>query len=154
MISITEVKRKDLNSRAVDRICSILIPAFEKANVGKECNSFEFKHFWLSLLNGTPPAVLFLLRDEGVIVGILGGLVFDDPLTGLRYAAKIVWRVAPSHGGLGWGMKLLQSFEWWAKDHDCDRVVVSGSSNEWIDLQDKVKPLGYVPYQVEFMKEI
>ncbi len=144
----------DLDNETVDQICHLLIPIFQKSNVGDSCNPFAFQHLWKSLSQQDPPAVLFLLRDGNKILGLLGGVTFDDPLTGIRYAAEVVWRVSPEVGGQGWGLKLLQVFEWWAREHECKRVVLHSSTKEEIALSQKVGPLGYNPYQVEFLKEI
>ena len=145
----------DLDNETVDQICSLLVPAFQASNIGDSCNSFEFQHLWRSLQqNNGLPAILFLLRDGNKIFGLLGGVTFDDPLTGLRYAAEVVWRVSPEAGGQGWGLKLLQRFEWWAGSQGCKRIVLHGSTKEEVALCQKIGPLGYNPYQIEYVKEI
>ncbi len=144
----------DLDNETVDQICSLLIPIFQASNVGDSCNSFEFQHLWRSLSQQDPPSVLFLLKDGDRVLGLIGGVTFDDPLTGLRYAAEVVWRVSPEAGGQGWGLKLLQRFEWWARENKCKRVVLHSSTREEVAFCQKVGPLEYNPYQVEFLKEL
>jgi len=154
MIEIVNADELDLDIDSIDQLCEILLPAFRKANIGESCNAFEFRHLWETLLTQDPPAALFILRENQEILGVLGGITYEDPLTGIKYAAEVVWRVAPKAGGQGWGMKLLQAFEWWARDQNCKRIVLHGSAAEVCNLGNKIRPLGYRDYQVEFMKEI
>lgn len=154
MVEIVRMKREDLDSETVDRICEIMTPIFKEAGIGRGCVAMGFKGFWDMMLSQVPPAALFLLMDDEKIGGLIGGIVFDDPMTEERYAAEVMWRVVPAAQHFGWGMKLLQSFEWWAREQGCKRIVIHGSAGHLEELGEKILPLGYAPYQVEFMKEI
>ena len=150
MLYIVQVQSRDLKRNIVEQICDLLLPEFRKNGIGDSCNSFEFQHMWDTLLKGERPAALFLFINDKRVCGLLGGVTFDDPLTGLRYAAEVVWCIDPEYRGMGWGTKLLQSFENWAKLNDCSRVVIHVSSRR---LSNCV-PSEYFPYQIEFLKEL
>jgi hypothetical protein len=152
VIEIVRAKKEDINAEVADLICGFLLPAFKRSKIGTECSAFAFEHFWKGVIEGTPPAALFLLKDGNEILGLIGGLTFRDPLTNLLYGAEVVWRV--KGGGHGWGIKLLQAFEWWAASEGCSRIVLHGSFKELHSLDSKISPLGYNRYQVEWMKEI
>ena len=154
MIEIIEATESDLSAQNIDQICGLLEPIFKKTNVGQSCNSFELRHLWESLLWKSTPATLFLLIDGPKILGLIGGFTFDDPLTKIRYAAEVMWRVSPEAGGQGWGLKLLQSFERWARENGCSRTVIHGSALDQARTNKKVSPLGYSQYQIEYMKEL
>jgi GNAT superfamily N-acetyltransferase len=131
-----------------------MIPKFKQCNVGDTLSAFEFKHFWQSMEDEGRPSVLLLLKSDFRVVGLLGFVLFTDPLTGLRYAAEVIWNVDQGFVGEGWGMKLLEESERIAREEGCQRMVLHCSAMGMNRLQKKIEPRGYKPYQAEFLKEL
>lgn len=69
-----------------------------------------------ALLISNPSGVL-LVRDlgGGELVGMLGGSIFDHPLSGERTAGELFWYSPPKYRGVT-GVRLLKAFEAWARE--------------------------------------
>ena len=74
MVEIVRMKREDLDSETVDRICEIMTPIFKEAGIGRGCVAMGFKGFWDMMFSQVPPAALFLLMDDEKIGGLIGGI--------------------------------------------------------------------------------
>jgi len=79
-----------------------------------------------SLIDRDNATLLCLHSDEGVIVGYLGMVVFDNPIGVGMIASEHNWFVHPDHRGMG-SIKLLRAAQQWAKDQGCAHVVFNAS---------------------------
>jgi len=80
----------------------------------------KFYHFWTIMLSSGKGAMFFLEDDHDCIVGLISGLVHDDPTTGKRLAAHMNWRVSRRGGGLA----LLSALEGWARSVGAGALTV------------------------------
>ena len=91
------------------------------ADIGRSFDPAYFVKFWTAMLT-EGFGVVFLLEQEGVIQGAIGGLAMDDPYNGEMVASEMFWYVAEGHrGGIGSG-RLYKAFETWAVEQCCSEI--------------------------------
>jgi len=65
-------------------------------------------------------AAIFVVERDGAVIGMLGGIVFQQPFSGELIASELFWWLDTAHRGHGaW---LLKRFEKWAKELGAVRV--------------------------------
>lgn len=117
-------------------------------------NPEGFYCFWSEALYDTDHYCMFLVMDGNDVVGILAGALAHDPLTYRIGAYEFHWRV--SSRGKGYGMKLVEAFEEWARQQGATHVFLHGRTDKG-DAQRvarKTKKAGYVISGFQCMKEI
>lgn len=72
--------------------------------------------------------VIFLAENAGEILGGIGGVKFQEDLSGEWYAVEKFWYMKPEYRKSSAGIKLLRSFERWAVANGCEYSAM-------IDLQ-------------------
>ena len=91
------------------------------ADIGRRFDAAHFVKFWTVMLT-EGFGVVFLLEQEGVIQGAIGGLAMDDPYNGEMVASEAFWWVLPEYrGGIGSG-RLYKAFETWAVELCCSEI--------------------------------
>lgn len=56
---------------------------------------------------------IFAFERDGELIGMLGCMIFDHPVSGEKIASEVFWWVEPESRGVGFD--LLRQFEKWAK---------------------------------------
>lgn len=65
-------------------------------------------------------AIIYVVEHEESVIGMLGGVVFQQPFSGEIIASELFWWLDPNHRGHGgW---LLKRFEKWAAAKGATRV--------------------------------
>lgn len=95
--------------------------------------------------------VFVVAEQDGALVGMLGGMVYDHFLTNARTANECVWWVEPSARGGVVAKGLLTAFEAWARERGA-RFIDIGSWNPRLDRW--YARLGYAPRERLFVKEL
>ncbi len=143
--------RKALSSDSLD--FALLAKAFLKESkypfsldLAKLLENFE-----AALKN--PDFCLFLLEDEGGLVGMLVGGIASPLFSTDRVATELAWFVDPSYRDGVSAYKLLASYEKWAVDIGCTFVTMID-----IDTLESLEPLytrkGYTLTEKTYVKEI
>ena len=78
-----------------------------------------FIQSWTGLLN-SDVGVIFMQREAGKIVGLLGGVAYPDVNTGRLVATEFFWFVRES--ARGGGLRLYKDFERWAQARGCQTI--------------------------------
>lgn len=121
-MEIVRATSKDLTNPCLYDIDKILTEEFKKDKSGRIFNQASFLLLWKSILD-LGLGVLFLLKSEdGSVHGILGASLTPDFLTGDMVATELVWVV--DNQGHGNGMRLLESFESWAKESGANIIAI------------------------------
>ena len=111
-----------------------------------------FVKVWTGLIE-SGSGVIFGLRDKGVIVGAIGGLVFPDLYSGVLRATEMFWFVRGESRGDG--LRLFHALEDWAKMRQCTQIVMVHLSDSMPDrLKGIYERLGFIEMETHFVKEI
>lgn len=101
---------------------------------------------FVSRILNNPDGVVFLADD-----GILVGQKTPSPYGTFDIALENVWWVAPSKRNNGLGRELLEAFEAWAKEKNCQLISVSCMNEEVGQMYEK---LGYKLQECTYLKEV
>jgi GNAT superfamily N-acetyltransferase len=82
------------------------------ALLGQKLNEAHYETVWRLKLRGDLGAI-FLLEDDGDIVGGIGAIKAQDMLSADWYAIEAFWYVKPEHRGGLWSVRLMKRFEEW-----------------------------------------
>jgi GNAT superfamily N-acetyltransferase len=137
----------------VHQLESLLPLAFDFSGLaGIELNQEAWLDNWRRLIDsGT--GVIFAIKKELEPIGVIGGVFFNDINTGKRVAAEFFWFV--KDGARGDGMKLLKRFELWAKENNCQEIMMVHLSNSMPgSLKKLYERLGYREIETQYKKEI
>lgn len=94
--------------------------------------------------------VIWILNDFD---GMFGAMKYRNINNGMLTACEIFWFVAESKRGQG--MELLKTFESWAKQEGCKRIIMAYLEDLMPDvLKNVYKRRGYKPMEVHYVKEI
>jgi GNAT superfamily N-acetyltransferase len=152
-MKIVKADIKDLTTENAEKIGRFMDLGFANEKIARTFHVDNFLAFYRQILP-TGIGVLFFLMDGDEILGLIGGAVHPDVITGHNMAAEITWRV--SAAGAGWGMKLLEEFTTWAKERGATRMVVHlrADEGEFERLKDKLKRREFDISGYQFMKEL
>lgn len=112
----------------------------------------RFEAVWTTLLaSGT--GVVLGLREDGEVVGTIGGVVYAEPYSGDLIATEFFWFVRP--GRRGGGMRLYRAFEAWAREQNCTQIRMGHLSDS---MPQKVKRvyerLGFEEVETNYAKPL
>ena len=97
--------------------------------------------------------VIFLLKRELDIIGVIGGIKYPDVNSGELIATEMFWFVDQEKRGNG--IKLFKRFESWARDNKCKSIIMVHLIDS---MPDKLKKLytryGYKPIEISYKKEL
>ncbi len=132
---------------------SVLVARFS-ADMGRRFDVAYFCKFWRVILENDL-GVIFLLEQEGVIQGVIGGLLGPDSNNGDRIAAETWWYVLPEYrGGFGGG-RLYKTLETWAMEQCCvelQMVFLDASMPE--RLEEFYMRQGYEKIETRYSKKL
>lgn len=98
-------------------------------------------------------AHLFIMEDEGKMIGGLGCVVGPDLHTPRIIAVETYWYVHPDYRGMG--RKLLDYFEQWAKDNGCNATAMICMTDSMSDsLEHLYFRRGYKLIEKHYLKEV
>ena len=96
---------------------------------------------------------VFLLKQNDAIVGGLGAIKAPDLHTGCLMAIECFWFVSPGHRG--GGLKLLESFEAWAREEGCVKAAMIHLEDSQPGPLEKIYARrGYLLAERHYIKEI
>lgn len=112
----------------------------------------EFVKTWTMLFD-MGLGVMFVLEQDGVVKGGIGGVVTKDPNDGALTATEMFWFVLPdSRGG---GLGLLEAFENSAKKAGAKRIGMIHLLNLMPDVLAKLYTRrGYKAIETHYIKEL
>lgn len=74
----------------------------------------------MSRIVASEEAIIYVVEQDSAVIGMLGGVVFQQPFSGEIIASELFWWLDPDHRGHGgW---LLKRFEKWAAGKGATRV--------------------------------
>jgi GNAT superfamily N-acetyltransferase len=89
------------------------------------------------------------------VAGALGCIKGPDLHSPRLIAIETFWWVAPEYGGKGIGKKLLDAFEQWAKDENCDDVAMVHLSDSYPEsLEQLYIRRGYALAEKHYVKHL
>ncbi len=113
-----------------------------------------FIHNWNLLLKGNIGAMWRLVLDNSS-VGFLGAILMPDVNNGDLVATEMFWYVSPSYRKSMWGIRLLTTFEKWAKEIGAKRVVMAHLTNPEGEVLGKFYTRkGYTLTESHYVKEL
>lgn len=110
----------------IEDVPRIMACAREFTSVIPDCplNVSHYGDVWRGLLRSDLAAIFLLEDDSENVVGGIGGVTNPDLLTGRKMAVELFWYVKESHRGGTWPVRLLASYERWAKNQGCYDVAM------------------------------
>jgi GNAT superfamily N-acetyltransferase len=99
------------------------------------------------LASNRKDAIIIAIEDKGFIAGIAKKFPYGD----VRIATEIGWWVEPEHRKSKIGGQLIDAFEYWASQVNCEIVTMMCLTEE---LRGYYEKRGYVLSELAFMKEI
>lgn len=107
---------------------------------------------WQKIIE-TKIGILLLLINEGNIVGVLGGIKYQDVNSENLIASELFWFVEKEHRGQG--SELLELFEKWAKINKCKKIIMVHLADLMPDrLEVFYRRKGYRKMEVHYVKEV
>lgn len=98
-----------------------------------------------------PNGMIFVLERAEEVVGMIGFMVFDHPISGDSMASELFWWVDPEHrNGLG-GVQLLRRAEQWARRAGATRMQMIAPDEHVGSFYQR---LGYEPLETTFQRTL
>lgn len=101
------------------------------------------------LLQTEAGGVFVIARADGVLVGMIGLLLFENPITGEATASELFWWVDPECRGQG--VRLLKRAEAWAKASGAEQLHMVAPTAAVGELYDR---LGYEFLEATYRKAL
>lgn len=98
------------------------------------------------ILNSSPTERIIIFSDVGFIVGAVTPFLFGPH----KLATEVAWWVEPDYRGNGEGLKLLEAFEYWAKNVAEVKLISMSSLDKTVEKYYKKN--GYKLYERAYMK--
>ena len=127
---------------------------FTEGRLPGRYNAASYLHFWRGLLTSGRGVIFQLSTSAGEAMGWIGGMLFDDPLTGDLVVMESFWFAYPKHRGLG-AIKLIKRLEQWARDHRAVRLVMACLNAINFEIMgDLYTRAGFQPTETFYLKEL
>ena len=112
-------------------------PLFDKATVGE---------LILAFIKAAPTEKIIILDDFGFIAG----QATQFPFGPYRMASEVAWWIDPDSRGENKGSKLMEAFEYWAKEVAlCDFISMTSLDKK---VENIYKKKGYKLYERAYMR--
>lgn len=98
-------------------------------------------------------AHMFIMDDDGVMIGGIGCIVSPDLMNGDLMAIETYWFVSPDHRGHG--IRLVSYLEQWAREHGCKSIAMihlTDSHPKRLELLYQRR--GYIAIETHYVKEL
>lgn len=103
----------------------------------------------VTLLGDSEVGTVFVLELRGVVVGMIGLLLFQHPIAGEPTVAELFWWVEPEYRG--GGIRLLKRAEQWARDQGAVKMHMIAPTP---DIGQMYERLGYEPIEVSYQRTL
>lgn len=118
------------------------------ADYGLNLNTPNFKEEMFSYVDSS-----FVAEKNGELVGIIAGKIINFPFSVDKIYQEAIWFVCKEYRSFG--LRLMNRLTEWCKEQDIKFLVTSRMINLQSDKLDVVyKHLGFVPYEVNYIKNI
>ncbi len=98
-------------------------------------------------------ATVLVAEKNGELMGALGFIKAPDLHNGEMIAIETFWFTAPEHRGIG--LYLLDAFEEWAKENDCDKTAMIHLADSMPDrLEQLYIKRGYRLAEKHYLREV
>lgn len=95
----------------------------------------------------------FMLKFDGIIVGILAGKIGSDICSDLLVYEEILWFVEKEHRR--YGVKLLRNVMDWCREVKITRMTMSGMHNSKFEkLTSLYEKMGFKPQETRFVIQL
>lgn len=110
---------------------------------------------WQSIISELDIGTILVYESDGRVQGTLGGLCVRCSMTGQLEAIEAFWYIMPEARGSVGGIKLLKSFEQWARERGAVRVKMMHLSDlNASRVRDMYLRMGYSPLESAYSKEL
>jgi GNAT superfamily N-acetyltransferase len=92
---------------------------------------------------------VFVAERDGRVVGGIGMLWFENPLSGEPSASELFWYIEPEHRGIG--VRLLKRGEQWARDMGAEKLHMIAPTPAVSQLYER---LGYAYLETTYQKAL
>jgi GNAT superfamily N-acetyltransferase len=117
----------------------------------KRFDEQRFIALWTELINNA--GVIFLLEQDRIVTGALGGALYPDAYSSDLVATEFFWFVTESARGGRGGIALYRSFEDWARDRGAAEIRMVHLLDSMPEKLERVyKHFGFQPVEVHFVK--
>ena len=100
-------------------------------------------------LLSTEAGAVFVSDRDGALVGMIGMIVFDNPITGESTVSELFWWVEPEHRGCG--LRLLKRAEQWGRESGARKVHMIAPTPDVARLYER---LGYEQLETTFQRAL
>ena len=105
-----------------------------------------------SLVDQTGDA-MFLLIDDGNIVGMISGVVLPNRMSGGKMFQEFMWFVKPRYRTQG--IRLLKTLEAWCRSNGVNTIMMAVMHDKMNDKLDHMyKKMGYKPIETHYMRRL
>lgn len=105
----------------------------------------------LERLIANDDGAIFVAERDGLVVGMLGLLVFQHPMSGRLVATEAFWWLDPAHRG--YGVYLLRRGERWAKGRGAQTLSLMAPADK-PRVAEIYEAIGYERVEVTFQKSL
>jgi len=141
-----------LDSSEISKLIPLAMEFIAESGEDIPFNAEHFKATWETLL-ASKAGHIIKCEKNGEIVGALGFLVYHDILSGELKASETFWFMKPSYRGSG--VKLLEEFEYTAKNMGVKRIMMAHLKNL---MPEKIKSVylsrGYKEIETQYERVI
>lgn len=98
-------------------------------------------------------AVCFVHDVNGAAQGLIMGTAFDHPYGAVRVSKDSMWFIDPAYRGGSAAMQMLDAFENWAREQDCQFGGIVGMGED-PNIKKLLERRGYRVAEVNFIKAL
>jgi len=133
-----------------DQVCE-MVEEFHRDSLHEY--GLEFNRDSIEKYEKTHVGTTFVLEVEGEIVGIIGGLVIDQPVANKKVFQETIWFVKKSNRKHG--SRQLSYLENWCLVNEVDQIIMAFMHNSMGErLYDFYQRMGYKPMETHLIKEV
>lgn len=119
----------------------------------KTFNLDRFCSAWQGFIESGAGVIFGLFDEDGNVRGAVGGICFPELYSGDLEAQEFFWFVM--EGFRGDGMKLLRTFEQWARDRGCTLLRMAHLSDSMpAKVENVYGRMGYTLAEKQYVKEL
>jgi len=126
---------------------------------------FNTAHFITSLdaMVKSKLGAVWVATDNQRVEGVMGGIAYPDLYTGAKCALETFWYVMPEQRSGSLIIRLLNEFERWATEENCQRIHIScltgwlskkSNSSTAEQIAKFFERLGYKPIETLYIKTL
>ena len=104
-----------------------------------------------SFLVNEDALALIAARDDGSLVGMIGMLICEHPVSGQRVATELAWWVDADTRGVGLGVKLLRAAEAWAAERGAEAMQMGAPTER---VGEFYQAMGYARVETSYQRRL